>query len=97
MGWNDELSARSARLRDALKDDQEFMNQESALPLWVKNLMAMQLDSVANHPAGSRWYASQALAAGATEEQLVEAIELLYKFAGRPAAATAAAAFDAGG
>ncbi len=96
MGWSDELAQRSARLSDGLKDDQEFMNSDSALPRWVKNLMAMQLDSIANHPAGSRWYGSQALEAGATEEQLMEAIELLYKFAGRPAAATAAAVFEKG-
>jgi alkylhydroperoxidase/carboxymuconolactone decarboxylase family protein YurZ len=96
MGWSDELSERSSRLSDALKDDKEFMATDTALPRWVKNLMAMQLDSIANHPAGSRWYGRQALETGATEEQLIEAIELLYKFAGRPAVATAAAVFEAG-
>jgi len=29
MGWYDELSRRSARLRGALQDDHEFMNGES--------------------------------------------------------------------
>lgn len=96
MGWTDELSRRSDRLSKAFADDQAFMAADTALPRWVKNLMAMQLDSVTNHPAGSRWYGRQALAAGATEEQLMEAIELLHSFAGRPAAATAAAVFDEG-
>lgn len=94
MGWSEDLGSRSDRLKAALADDGKFMAGDSALPRWVKNLMAFQLDSAANHPDGSRWYAKQALASGATEAQLVEAVELLYKFAGRPAAATAAAAFD---
>jgi len=70
------------------------MAGDTALPMWVKHLMAMQLDSVTNHPAGARYYGKQAVAAGASEAQLLEAIQLLRMFAGRPAMATAAAAFE---
>jgi alkylhydroperoxidase/carboxymuconolactone decarboxylase family protein YurZ len=94
MAWTEELSKRSPALAETLKNDAEFMSKDTALPRWIKFLMAMQMDSIANHPGGARWYASQALETGATEEQLVEAIELLRMFAGRPAIATAASAFE---
>lgn len=94
MSWQDELSQRSESLAEVLKKDQQFIATDTALPKWVKNLMALQLDSVFNHPAGARHYGAQALEAGATEEQLMEAIELLRMYAGRPAMATAAAVFE---
>ena len=94
MGWNEELSKRSARMAELLKNDAEFMGSDTALPKWVKQLMALQLDSVFNHPAGARAYGKRAREAGASEEQLLEAIEILRMFAGRPAMATAAAAFE---
>jgi len=94
MSWQDELAQRSDSLAELLKRDQEFISTDTALPRWIKNLMALQLDSVFNHPAGAKHYGAQALAAGATEEQLMEAIELLRMYAGRPAMATAAAAFE---
>ena len=94
MGWSDELSKRSGRLGELLASDRDFMSTDTALPKWVKQLMALQLDSVFNHPAGARAYGKGALAAGATEEQLLEAIELLRMYAGRPAMATSAAAFE---
>ena len=94
MGWQDDLSGKSESLAAILQKDQEFMASESSLPRWVKNLMAMQIDSIFNHPAGARWYGSQAMEAGASEEQVAEAIELLRMFAGRPAMATAASAFE---
>ena len=94
MGWSDELSKRRDTLSELLKSDAEFMGTDTALPKWVKQLMALQLDSVFNHPAGARAYGRRAVEEGATEEQLLEAIELLRMFAGRPAMATAAAAFE---
>ena len=94
MGWNEELSKRSARMAEILKSDAEFMGSDTALPQWVKQLMALQLDSVFNHPAGARAYGKRAREAGASEEQILEAIEILRMFAGRPAMATAAAAFE---
>lgn len=94
MSWQNALSKRSESLEAMLAKDAEFMATEEALPVWVKNLMAMQLDSVFNHPGGARFYASQAREAGASEQQIVEAIELLRMFAGRPAMATAAVAFE---
>ncbi|MFW5684140.1 MAG: carboxymuconolactone decarboxylase family protein [Spirochaetota bacterium] len=96
MGWQEDLSQRSEALAGVLAADWQFMAGDTALPKWVKHLMALQLDSVFNHPAGARYYGSQALEAGATEEQLLEAIELLRMYAGRPAMATAAAAFEKG-
>jgi alkylhydroperoxidase/carboxymuconolactone decarboxylase family protein YurZ len=93
MSWSSELSDRSDALASILKADADFMAEDSALPRWVKHLMAMQLDSVFNHPDGARYYGSQAREAGATEAQVMEAIELLRMYAGRPAMATAASQF----
>ena len=93
MAWSDELAKRSDALRKVLADDAEFIGSDSALPRWVKLLMAMQLDSVTNHPDGARYYGTQALEAGASEQQVMEAIQLLRMYAGRPAMATAASMF----
>ncbi len=90
--WVQLLAEQSQELADLLKADAEFIYSDTALPAWVKCLMAMQLDSIFNHPKGSRGYGRRAIEAGATKEQVVEAIKLLRLFAGRPAMATAAEA-----
>jgi alkylhydroperoxidase/carboxymuconolactone decarboxylase family protein YurZ len=54
--------------------------------------MAMQLDAIANHPRGVRWYGRRARELGASEAQLVETIKLLRIFGGRPAMVTGAEA-----
>ena len=88
--WSQLLSEHSAEMAEMLRADGEFISSDTALPAWVKYLMAMQLDAVFNHPKGSRAYGRRAREAGASKEQVVEAIKLLRMFAGRPAMATAA-------
>jgi len=90
--WVDLLAEHSPELGHLLREDGEFLAAESALPSWVKYLMAMQIDSVFGKPDGARWYGRLAREAGATEAQIVEAIKLLRIFAGRPAMATGAEA-----
>jgi alkylhydroperoxidase/carboxymuconolactone decarboxylase family protein YurZ len=88
--WSQLLSEQSEEMAQLLRADGEFISSDTALPAWVKYLMAMQLDAVFNHPKGSRGYGRRAREAGASKEQVVEAIKLLRMFAGRPAMATAA-------
>jgi alkylhydroperoxidase/carboxymuconolactone decarboxylase family protein YurZ len=86
--WAELLAEYSAELGKLLREDAEFLAAESALPSWVKYLMAMQIDSVFGKPDGAKWYGRLAREAGATEAQIVEAIKILRIFAGRPATAT---------
>jgi alkylhydroperoxidase/carboxymuconolactone decarboxylase family protein YurZ len=88
--WSQLLAEHSDELAQLSRADGEFLDAETALPAWVKHLMAMQIDAVFNHPAGARWYGRRARELGASEAQVVEAIKLLRIFAGRPAMVTAA-------
>jgi alkylhydroperoxidase/carboxymuconolactone decarboxylase family protein YurZ len=88
--WAQLLSEHSTEMAELLQADGDFISSDTALPAWVKYLMAMQLDAVFNHPKGSRAYGRRARETGASTEQVVEAIRLLRIFAGRPAMVTAA-------
>ena len=86
--WSEVLAEHSEELARLSQEDAEFLESESALPTWVKYLMAMQMDAIFNHPGGVRWYGRRARELGATEDQVVEAIKLLRMFGGRPAMVT---------
>ena len=88
--WSELLEGRSAELAALARADSQFLETDSALPAWVKCLMAMQLDAILNHPRGVRAYGRRAQELGASEEQIVEAIKLLRMFGGRPAMVTGA-------
>ena len=90
--WSEILSEHSPELAELLRQDSQFMAADSALPAWVKYLMAMQMDAIFNKPAGVRYYGEKARGLGASEAQLVEAIQMVRMFAGRPAMVTAAEA-----
>jgi alkylhydroperoxidase/carboxymuconolactone decarboxylase family protein YurZ len=90
--WSELLAAHSDELASLSEADGAFLEADSALPSWVKYLMAMQLDAIANHPRGVRWYGRRARELGASEAQVVEAIKLLRIFGGRPAMVTGAEA-----
>jgi alkylhydroperoxidase/carboxymuconolactone decarboxylase family protein YurZ len=88
--WSELLAEHSEELAHLSQADGEFLEADSALSPWIKNLMAMQIDAVFNHPGGARYYGRRARELGASEAQVVEAIKLLRIFAGRPAMVTAA-------
>jgi alkylhydroperoxidase/carboxymuconolactone decarboxylase family protein YurZ len=90
--WSELMAAHSDELAMLSEADGAFLEADSALPSWVKYLMAMQLDAIANHPRGVRWYGRRARELGASEAQLVETIKLLRIFGGRPAMVTGAEA-----
>ena len=90
--WSDILSEHSPELAELIQEDGRFMAEDTALPAWIKYLMAMQMDAIFNKPAGVRAYAQRARDLGASKTQVVEAIQMVRMFAGRPAMVTAAEA-----
>ncbi|MDT8305679.1 MAG: carboxymuconolactone decarboxylase family protein [Anaerolineae bacterium] len=88
--WHELLTEYSETLSTLAAADARFLEEDGALPAWVKQLMALQLDAVFNHPRGVRWYGRRAQELGATSEQIVEALRILSIFAGRPALVTGA-------
>ena len=86
--WSELMAEYSEELAALSNSDTEFLNTDTALPAWVKYLMAMQLDAVFNHPTGARSYGKRANEKGATADQIVEAIKILRMFGGRPAMVT---------
>ena len=90
--WSQILTEHSPELAKLLQEDSQFMSADSALPAWIKYLMAMQMDAIFNKPAGVSFYAKKALDLGASKAQVVEAIQMVRMFAGRPAMVTAAEA-----
>jgi len=90
--WSQILAENSPELAQLLQEDSQFMSADSALPAWIKYLMAMQMDAIFNKPAGVSFYGKKALELGANKAQVVEAIQMVRMFAGRPAMVTAAEA-----
>lgn len=86
--WGELLREHSPELDKQIGADLEFLSRSSALSSREKFLIAMVLDSVANRPAGTRSYSERAVQAGATKEQILEALTMLRMFGGRPALVT---------
>jgi alkylhydroperoxidase/carboxymuconolactone decarboxylase family protein YurZ len=86
--WGDLLQDLSPDLDNQNRTDLEYLARSSALSPREKYLLAMVLDSAANKPAGARAYGEKAVLAGASKEQVLEALTVLRMFSGRPALAT---------
>ncbi|GIX47832.1 MAG: alkylhydroperoxidase [Candidatus Tectimicrobiota bacterium] len=71
----------------------ERILQDGAIPAKYKILMTMVVDALVAHPDGVYVIANRARAAGATEEEIREAVEVAYLFGGTPALVTAVNAF----
>jgi len=63
----------------------ERILKDGAIPAKYKLLMAMLTDAVAAHPVGVSALADDARAAGASEPEIVEAVEVGYLFGGTAA------------
>ena len=96
--WGDILRDHAPDLDEQNRADRDFLGRPSALSAREKYLLALVLDSAANKPAGARSYGEKAVKAGATKEQVLDALRVLRMFAGRPALVTGCEAlrqFDA--
>lgn len=67
---------------------------DGALSSSHKALIAMAIDAAEGSPEGVRSLAKQALAAGATREEIMETLRVVYAVCGGSSMFTAAAALD---
>lgn len=69
----------------ALVDDtMGLVHCEGALEPKYKHLISMVADAICNHPGGAAACAREAIAAGATKEQAIEAMRIVYSAGGLP-------------
>jgi alkylhydroperoxidase/carboxymuconolactone decarboxylase family protein YurZ len=71
----------------------EHTLKDGAIPAKYKLLMAMVTDAIVAHPNGVRTLANDARAAGASEAEITEAVEVGYLYGGTAALVMGANAF----
>ncbi len=67
---------------DHLKKTNDFIYSDGALPKKVKYLIAVAFDAAHGAIPGVHHLAQQAINAGATKEEIAEALRLAYHFSG---------------
>ena len=93
--WIQQLQQRDPQFAESVLEQRERILGEGAIPAKYKILMTMIVDAITAHPDGCANIANRARAAGATEEEVTEAVEVAYLFGGTPALVTAVNAFRA--
>jgi alkylhydroperoxidase/carboxymuconolactone decarboxylase family protein YurZ len=87
--WIAPLQQRDPRFVDTYMAQREHVLRDGAIPAKYKHLMTMIVDALQTHPDGVETIANRARAAGASEAEIVEAVEVVYLFGGTPALVTA--------
>ena len=93
--WIQTLRQRDPEFADSYMAQRERILKDGAIPAKYKHLMTMLVDALQAHPDGVANIANRARAAGATEAEIVETVEVTYLFGGTPALVTAMNAFKA--
>lgn len=91
--WLQNLQQRDAKFAEMYLAQREYVLKDGAIPAKYKILMTMIVDAITAHPDGCANIADRARAAGATEAEINEAVEVAYLFGGTPALVTAINAF----
>lgn len=91
--WIVALQQRDPHFAETYLAQRERILQDGAIPAKYKILMTMIVDAITAHPDGVANIAQRARAAGATEAEVTEAVEVAYLFGGTPALVTAVNAF----
>ena len=91
--WIQTLQQRDPKFVEAYLAQREYVLKDGAIPARYKILMTMLVDALMTHPDGVANIANRARAAGATEAEINEAVEVAYLFGGTPALVTAVNAF----
>ena len=91
--WIQALQQRDPQFADSYLAQRERILQDGAIPAKYKILMTMIVDALLSHPDGVANIANRARAAGASEAEVTEAVEVAYLFGGTPALVTAVNAF----
>jgi alkylhydroperoxidase/carboxymuconolactone decarboxylase family protein YurZ len=91
--WIQPLYQRDPKFVETYMAQREHVLRDGAIPAKYKHLMTMMVDALQTHPDGVTTIANRARAAGATEAEIQEAVEVVYLFGGTPALVTAMNAF----
>ena len=91
--WIEPLQARAPEFVASYMAQRERILKDGAIPAKYKLLMTMLVDALQSHPDGVLAIASRARAAGASEAEIEETVEVTYLFGGTPALVTAMNAF----
>lgn len=83
--WLEALVRRDPQFVDSYMSMRERIMKDGAIPAKYKLLMAMITDTIAAHPDGVTALARDARAAGASEAEITEAVEVAYLFGGTAA------------
>jgi alkylhydroperoxidase/carboxymuconolactone decarboxylase family protein YurZ len=92
--WLGAIESRDPQFGDSYMAMRERILKDGAIPAKYKLLMAMVTDAIAAHPDGVRTLAGNARAAGASEPEVTEAVEVGYLFGGTAALVMGANAFN---
>jgi len=91
--WITPLQQRDPKFVEWYMSQREHILRDGAIPAKYKHLMTMIVDALTTHPDGVATIANRARAAGASEAEIQEAVEVTYLFGGTPALVTAMNAF----
>ena len=87
--WLEKLQQSNPQFADMYLDQSKKIMKDGAIPAKYKILMTMIVDAVMAHPEGCSAIGNRARAAGASEAEINEAVEVAYLFGGTPALVTA--------
>ena len=87
--WIQAIQQRDPEFAQSYLSQRERILKDGAIPAKYKILMTMIVDALLSHPDGVATIAGRARAAGASEAEIVEAVEVAYLFGGTPALVTA--------
>jgi len=87
--WITKLQHNNPQFADMYLAQSEKILKDGAIPAKYKFLMTMIVDAIMAHSEGCSAIANRARAAGASEAEINEAIEVAYLFGGAPALVTA--------
>ena len=91
--WIQPLNQRDPKFVETYMTQREHVLRDGAIPTKYKHLMTMIVDALQTHPDGVATIADRARAAGASEAEIQEAVEVAHLFGGTPALVTAVNAF----
>lgn len=91
--WIQPLQQRDPKFVESYIAQRDSILRDGAIPAKYKLLMTMIVDALDAHPDGVANIANRARAAGASDAEIQEAVEVAYLFGGTPALVTAMNAF----
>ena len=91
--WIAGLQQRAPEFSESYLAQRQRILADGAIPAKYKILMTMLVDALMAHPEGVATIADRARAAGASEAEITETVEVAYLFGGTPALVTATNAF----